>query len=147
MLDDDDSIVHITTLDKVIIEKELYLVEENKCPADTDLLRIQNRRIPLSVLYTKHSRIEIHHYVILEFFGRLDTYQRTFFLIPYLDSLFDLDISAWSILLPETIFPHRIDIWLRTTVQDRHLDIIDINISIIHAHTCERGKNMFDCRY
>ena len=54
MLDNYDRIVHITALDKIVVEKELYLVEEHECPAHTDLLRICYRRVPLCVLHPEN---------------------------------------------------------------------------------------------
>ena len=40
MFYNDDRIVNISSLHKVVIEKELYLMEEDKSPACTDFLRI-----------------------------------------------------------------------------------------------------------
>ena len=50
MLDNHYRIVHITSLHEVVVEKELDLMEEDECPADSDLFRIYDIIVPYCIL-------------------------------------------------------------------------------------------------
>ena len=51
MLDNHNRIVDISSLDKPVLEQELDLMEEDKCPADTDFFCVNNRRVPLGMFW------------------------------------------------------------------------------------------------
>ena len=50
MLHDHDRIVHITSLHEIVVEQELDLMEENECPAYSDLFRIYDVIVPYGIL-------------------------------------------------------------------------------------------------
>ena len=60
MLDYHDSVIDIPTLDQVVLEKILDLMEEHECPARGKLGGIINALIPDSMLDSKDPRAEIN---------------------------------------------------------------------------------------
>ena len=54
MLDNDNRIVHIPALHEVVVEKEFDLMEENKSPANSDLLCIYHIIVPYGILNTEN---------------------------------------------------------------------------------------------
>ena len=70
MFHNDNGIVHVASLDEVVREEILDFVEEDECPAGSNLSRIVPGRVPFRCLYPEDSGVEIHGKTIRQVIGR-----------------------------------------------------------------------------
>ena len=142
VLDDDDRVVHIPALDQVVGEQVLDFVEENEGPADTDLVCIILSRLPRGGLDTQNAGGEIHRNLIGRLVGRFDPDPGSGLFVMDLNGLAQSQILALRILLHKGITPEGFDIIAGAAVQDRDLDVVDVNDGIVDSHARQGGQDM-----
>ena len=70
-----DGVIDIPTLDQIVLEQVLYLVEEHESTARADLLGIVRGLIPMRGLHAKYPGAEVHGDVHRRRVGRSDSHE------------------------------------------------------------------------
>ena len=143
MLGQNQGVVHIAALDQVVGEQVFDFMEEDKGPANTDFMGIVLSRLPGGGLDAQHTGPEIDRNGIGGFVRRFDPDPGTGLFVPDLDGFRQRAVLAFRILLHEGIAAEGLHVETGAAVQDRNLDVVDVDDGVVNSHAGQGGKDMF----